>query len=46
MKYLVNVDSLTMRRIEERDLRGMTDKGIVVPIRSVKSVLEIKAHTK
>ncbi len=46
MKYLVNIDSLTMLRIEERDSRGLVDKGIVVSIGNVRSVLEIKAYTK
>lgn len=46
MKYFVNVDSLTTRRIEERDLKDLIDKGIVVPIESVKSILEIKVYTK
>jgi type II secretory pathway component PulM len=46
MKYFVNVDSFTTTRIVERELRDLVDKGIVVPIENVRSVLEIKVYTK
>ena len=46
MKYFINVDSFVTLRIEKRDLGSLTNKGIVVSIEDVKSVLEIRAHIK
>ena len=46
MDYFVDSDSFQITRIEERDVKSLEDKGIVVSIGDVRSVLEIKVYTK
>lgn len=46
MDYFIDFDSLQTGRIGERDLKTLIDKGIVVSIGDVKSVVEINAYTK
>ena len=46
MEYFIDAKSLQITRIEEKELVGLTDKEITVSAGDVKSIINIKTHTK
>lgn len=45
MDYFVDSSSLQITKIEEKSLKDLTDKGIMVSAEDIKSVISIKTHT-
>lgn len=46
MGYFVDTGSLQITRIENRDLKSLADRGIVVSAGDVRSIISIKAYAK
>lgn len=45
MDYFVDAGSLQITKIEEKSLKNLTDKGIMVSAEDIKSIISIKTYT-